>query len=293
VLFRSGVEVFVDNADPALASIDALGNFTATTAIAGPGPHTIQAIVTATDLTTATAEIGVEVLDPNADLSIVKTSAQSSVQVGDNITYNLVVSNAGPANATGVTVTDALPAGTSFVSAGSSQGACAYAAPSVTCDLGTVANGGMASVTVVVKTLAGGTVVNTASVSGNQPDPTPANSSSSVAVTVTQRATVLTAQPAILSVLNGSLLNVTLRFEARLTAGSAGVAGQPIEFTAGGRSCTGQTNANGVATCSLTLSRLLAATLQFGYDARFTGTSTYLPSSAHGPILQIGGLKLF
>lgn len=289
----TGVEVFIDGAAPALASLDALGNFTADTSIAGPGPHTIQAIVTATELTTATAEVAIEVLNPNADLSIVKTTSQTSVRTGDEITYNLVIGNAGPANATGVVVTDNIPSSTSFVSAGSSQGACAYAAPTLSCNLGNVPNGGMVSVTVVVRPNTSGLVVNTASVTGNQPDPTPANSSSSVTVTVSKQGTELKAQPALLSVLNGSLLNLTLRFEARLTNGGVAMPNNIISFSVGSRRCTGITNANGVATCSLTLSRLLAVTLLFGYDASFDGGPFYLSATAHGPVVQIGGLKLF
>ncbi|MBA2592590.1 MAG: DUF11 domain-containing protein, partial [Gammaproteobacteria bacterium] len=40
------------------------------------------------------------------------------------MTYTVPVTNNGPSNATGVTMTDTLPAGVSFVSATPSQGSC-------------------------------------------------------------------------------------------------------------------------------------------------------------------------
>lgn len=51
-----------------------------------------------------------------ADVSVVKTAAVDSVVAGEEVVYNLEVSNAGPLAATIVEVTDTLPEGTSFVS---------------------------------------------------------------------------------------------------------------------------------------------------------------------------------
>ena len=78
---------------------------------------------------------------PTADLSITKTGP-ATAQSGGTITYTLSVSNAGPFDAHNVTVDDPLPAGETLVSATPSQGSCSG---TVTCDLGTVANGGAAS----------------------------------------------------------------------------------------------------------------------------------------------------
>ena len=51
-----------------------------------------------------------------ADLSIVKTDSADPVETGTNLTYTFTVSNAGPGSASGVTLTDTLPSGVTFVS---------------------------------------------------------------------------------------------------------------------------------------------------------------------------------
>ena len=60
----------------------------------------------------------------SADLSIAKTDSPDPVIAGTNLTYTLTVSNGGPSDALGVSVSDTLPAGTSFVSSSPSQGTC-------------------------------------------------------------------------------------------------------------------------------------------------------------------------
>ena len=53
-----------------------------------------------------------------ADLSLKKLATPLSANVGDNITYTIQVSNAGPSTATNVEVKDILPAGLTLVNAG-------------------------------------------------------------------------------------------------------------------------------------------------------------------------------
>src|SRR5262249_45650729 len=57
-----------------------------------------------------------------ADLAVTKTVSNSTPTVGDTIIYTVTVTNGGPANATGVALTDLLPAGLTFISATPSQG---------------------------------------------------------------------------------------------------------------------------------------------------------------------------
>jgi uncharacterized repeat protein (TIGR01451 family) len=121
---------------------------------------------------------------PDADLSISKSDSPDPVFAGQELTYTLEVSNAGPADATGVTVTDNLPSGVTFGSASASQGSCVEADGTVTCDLGDVASGDTATVTIKVTPQSPGTITNTASVSAEEDDPNTENNSDTETTTV-------------------------------------------------------------------------------------------------------------
>ncbi|WP_395659675.1 choice-of-anchor A family protein [Nocardioides sp.] len=84
-----------------------------------------------------------------SDVKITKTASTSSPHGGDAVTYTLKVQNVGLSPATGVVVTDPLPAGVTFDSA--SPG-CSFASGTVTCAVGTLAVGG--SVDLWVKVVA-------------------------------------------------------------------------------------------------------------------------------------------
>ena len=56
-----------------------------------------------------------------ADLAIVKSASPNPVIAGNSLTYTLTASNPGPSDATGVTITDTLPAGETYASTGSSR----------------------------------------------------------------------------------------------------------------------------------------------------------------------------
>src|SRR5262249_34824250 len=57
-----------------------------------------------------------DVLTPQADLSIDKTDGKAGEVPGTSVTYTITVTNGGPSSVTGATVSDPLPAGTTFVS---------------------------------------------------------------------------------------------------------------------------------------------------------------------------------
>ncbi len=123
----------------------------------------------------------VDTVTTSADLSVVKTDAPDPVPVGAPLTYSLAVTNAGPSDATSVSVVDTLPAGVTFGSATPSQGSCAGA---VTCSLGTIVAGATATITIVVTPTATGVISNTATVSSSTPDPVPGNNADTEPTTV-------------------------------------------------------------------------------------------------------------
>ncbi len=118
-----------------------------------------------------------------ADLALA-ASGPSSGRLGQTITDTFTISNNGPAQATEVMFTDTLPAGTSYAGASASQGSC-MGTTTVTCSLGVLNAGASATVTVMLTPSQAGSVSNTASVSGAQPDPDPANNMASVTTVVT------------------------------------------------------------------------------------------------------------
>ena len=108
---------------------------------------------------------------PSADLSITKTASVNPAEVERIFTYNIEVYNDGPDAANAITVTDALPAGVTFTSATPSQGSCDFASGTLTCQLGSLAVNGSASVALQVKPRQTGTLTNTASVTAAEADP--------------------------------------------------------------------------------------------------------------------------
>ncbi|HEV8535092.1 MAG TPA: S8 family serine peptidase, partial [Candidatus Limnocylindria bacterium] len=78
---------------------------------------------------------------PAADLALSGTVSPNPVPIGSPLAYALTALNKGPNAASGVTLTDTLPANASFVSATASQGSCAQSAGQVSCALGALGAG--------------------------------------------------------------------------------------------------------------------------------------------------------
>jgi choice-of-anchor C domain-containing protein len=121
-----------------------------------------------------------------ADLLVTKTDSPDPVLVRSELSYTVTVTNNGPEPATGVTLIDTLPAEVIFDSATPTQGSCTPESGTVTCDLGDLANGAPATVTIVVIPNAAGILTNTATVTANEPDLNLNNN------TVTEATTVIT-----------------------------------------------------------------------------------------------------
>ena len=120
-----------------------------------------------------------------------KTDSPDPVAARSNLTYTVTVTNEGPATATGVRLIDRLP-DVVFVSATPSQGTCVREGKSrrdgeLTCDIGTLATGSSAKVTIVVTPSREGTITNTATVRANEPDGDRADNSVPETTTVQPR----------------------------------------------------------------------------------------------------------
>ena len=105
----------------------------------------------------------------SADLSLTKTASPNPGQTGVTLSYRIIATNNGPAAATNVMVADTLPPGVSFVSATTTQGNCNGSGP-VNCNLGNLAVGGSAIITIIVTPSASGQITNSATVSASESD---------------------------------------------------------------------------------------------------------------------------
>jgi len=119
----------------------------------------------------------------DADLSVVQSGAPNPVSVGDLLSYTITVTNGGPGLQTAVTLVDTLPSGVSFVSASPGPPTCTAAGATVTCALGTLASGAGSTVTIDVRPTAAGSLTNSATVSGGEPDSNSANNTALAVVT--------------------------------------------------------------------------------------------------------------
>jgi uncharacterized repeat protein (TIGR01451 family) len=138
------------------------------------------------DLTNNSAAVTVIVYtgqEPRSDLSLTKRANAVRVSVGAQFTYVVSVSNAGPDDAAGVVVTDPLPSGLTLVSVTSTQGDCS-GTDTITCNLGTLANGASAEITLTVQAESEGDLVNQATVTSDAADFDDSNNSDSATVNV-------------------------------------------------------------------------------------------------------------
>jgi uncharacterized repeat protein (TIGR01451 family) len=174
--FRLVVEV--DESVPAGTSISNVAAVTSTTTDPYPGNNRD------TELTTVKAAA--------ADLSVTKTDSPDPVDAGSNITYTITVRSYGPCNARDVTLRDAVPVGTTFVSFTAPSGWTTTTPPAggtgvVTATTPKLMNGASATFTLVVnvnEALPAGTITNTATVQSSTNDPNPANNSATATTSV-------------------------------------------------------------------------------------------------------------
>ena len=136
---------------------------------------------------------------PSADVSVVKTASPQPASRGEELTYTLVVSNAGPAAAQNVILRDTVPAALQNVQV-SADGGSTWQAWSSPYAMGTLPAGSSQTLLLrgTVSDTAAGQLINTAVVSSDTPDPDPQNNTSTAETTLTPSAdlsVVKTAQP--------------------------------------------------------------------------------------------------
>jgi uncharacterized repeat protein (TIGR01451 family) len=136
----------------------------------------------------ASADVAVVVPGSTADLAVTKSVDDSAPNEGDTLVYTVTVTNNGPANATGVSLSDVLPAGLSYVSDDAAASGTSYDSGTGVWSVNGLNNAAAATlhITATVNPGTGGdTLTNTASVVAlDQTDPEAGNDSAAVAVNV-------------------------------------------------------------------------------------------------------------
>ncbi|HET9052112.1 MAG TPA: hypothetical protein VFO60_10450, partial [Candidatus Dormibacteraeota bacterium] len=183
----------------ALGTLDPGASVKVTITVTAPNA-TVQisnaATVTANETDPATADNTATAVTyvNSVDLSVAATASPPSlVGAGGPLAYTVTVTNVGPnVTATGVTLADALPAGATFNTASTSQGACTASGGTVTCSLGSLAVGATAMVTIAVAApVTGPTAIDQATVSAVNPDWNPSNNAATVQTSVLSPGTLL------------------------------------------------------------------------------------------------------
>ncbi|SHH61541.1 conserved repeat domain-containing protein, partial [Flavobacterium granuli] len=146
------------------ATVNATGNYTNVAEIVAADQTDVNStpgnnILTEDDQDQVTISRG-----PLVDLSLTKSVNNNTPIVGENVTFRITISNAGPSEANGVVVTDKLPSGYSFVSSAPSVGT--YNNISGSWTVGNLANAGTATLDITAKVLPTGNYNNIAEVTG-------------------------------------------------------------------------------------------------------------------------------
>ncbi len=176
---------------------------------------TVTAPAGVTDAAANNSATDTDTLTPQADLSISKTDGVTTAVPGSFVTYTIVVSNAGPSNAVGVSVSDTFPATISASWTAAGLGGATGFTASGSGNIGDTVNlpvGATITYTVHANIAAGatGSLVNTATLS-HAADSSPANNSATDTDTLTPQADLsITKTDGVTTAVPGSFVTYTI-----------------------------------------------------------------------------------
>ena len=215
---------------------------------------------------------------PVANLGVTKTGTVA-VNPGGSITWEIVVSNAGPSAAAAVTLTDNLPVGVDFVSANPTP--TNVNGQVITWDAGSVpANGSLPPFSLTVQVdpaAAAGALSNSATVSSTTTDPDNVNNTATFQTTITvANLEVTLAGPG--AALETDPLNYTVKVK---NVGASAAAGVVVTYTFGG-AATFVTSNPLVSPAGGVLAWNVASPIAAGDSALFT--VTLMPTAGGGTV---------
>jgi len=154
----------------------------------------------------------VSTVNPAALLSVSTIEAPNPAMGGGNVNYQVTVENSGPDNATGVYLTNIIPAGATLAGAPVivPSGSYTTSGRTVTCNLGTISNGASATVTFAIIAGTAASITNTAIATTTSTDLNLAGSTNVIITPV-----IINVQASLSATLSGTTLQLNL-------SGSAG-----------------------------------------------------------------------
>jgi uncharacterized repeat protein (TIGR01451 family) len=163
----------------------------------------------------------IDSVTPSADVAISKTVDNPTPGTGTNVAFTISASNNGPAEATAVQVTDLLPAGLSYVS---DNGGGSYNSGTGVWNIGSIANGSSAGLSLVATVTRTGALINQATKTAQgEPDPNPSNNTALIGLNAPALADIQV-QKTVDNAVPGLGSNVTFTITAK-NAGPANATG--------------------------------------------------------------------
>ncbi len=150
------------------------------------------------------------------DISVKIAVSPDPVGTGAPLSYQVTVKNSGPLAATGVMVTNFLPAGVTFLSASASQGTATNLAGLVLCNLGALPATSSAVLTINILVGGAGALTNVATVSRAEPDLTPVNNTAEAVTSVVESGLIVDD----VAVVEGNSGFAAMNFVVRLSTAS-------------------------------------------------------------------------
>jgi uncharacterized repeat protein (TIGR01451 family) len=139
---------------------------------------------------------GTRPLSGSADLAVSKSVSPGQTTLGQPVTFTVTVTNAGPDDATNVTLADVLPPGATVADVTATRGTCASGPDGLTCALGSLPAAGTATVSYVATATSPGSLANGATVFGDERDPRPGNNTAIAAAGIEARVDIKPGDPA-------------------------------------------------------------------------------------------------
>ncbi|MFI2212475.1 DUF11 domain-containing protein, partial [Streptomyces sp. NPDC020141] len=179
-------------------------------------------------------------------------SGPASVTAGGNVSYTITVTNNGPSGSTGWSLSDPIPAG--LTGAATTTAGCTVAGGNLTCTGGPLANGASFNIALTGNAAPGATtIVNTATVTGDDPDPNPNNNEDTTTTNVGRSADLAVDKSGPASVTAGGNVSYTITVTNNGPSASTGWSLSdpiPAGLTGAATTTAGCTVAGGNLTCT-------------------------------------------